>query len=99
MSSGEVPIIGLAYIPTLGFWAQGAKRRYDMGQSGWFQIIRLCFGDDFASGKGINKYGVNPKASFNALFPYLHFINSFVLFSQTFTESDIKTLAEQVTKN
>lgn len=65
VASGEVPIIGLAYIPTLWFlWAQGAKRCHDMGQSGWFQIIPFyVLGMIFASGeKGINKYGVNPKS-------------------------------------
>jgi uncharacterized membrane protein YhaH (DUF805 family) len=65
VASGEVPIIGLAYIPALWFlWAQGAKRCHDMGQSGWFQIIPFyVLWMIFASGeKGINKYGVNPKS-------------------------------------
>lgn len=64
VASGEVPIIGLAYIPILWFlWAQGAKRCHDMGQSGWFQIIPFyVLWMIFASGdSGINKYGVNPK--------------------------------------
>lgn len=64
VASGEVPIIGLAYIPTLWFlWAQGAKRCHDMGQSGWFQIIPFyVLWMIFASGEsGMNKYGVNPK--------------------------------------
>jgi len=65
VASGEVPIIGLAYIPILWFlWAQGAKRCHDMGQSGWFQIIPFyVLWMIFASGEsGINKYGVNPKS-------------------------------------
>lgn len=64
IASGQVPVIGLAYIPIFWFsWAQGAKRCHDMGQSGWFQIIPFyVLWMIFASGEsGMNKYGVNPK--------------------------------------
>ena len=45
------------------FWAQGAKRCHDRGNSGWYQFIPfyglwMLFGD---SDNGINKYGPNPK--------------------------------------
>ncbi len=54
----------LIYIPILWFfWAQGAKRCHDRGNSGWYQLIPfyglwLLFGD---GEEGENKYGVNPK--------------------------------------
>jgi uncharacterized membrane protein YhaH (DUF805 family) len=57
-------IIFLAYIPLLWFfWAQGAKRCHDRGNSGWYQIIPfyglwMLFAD---SDNGINEYGPNPK--------------------------------------
>ena len=45
------------------FWAQGAKRCHDLGNSGWFQLIPLyglwmIFQDGT---KGNNEYGINPK--------------------------------------
>ena len=45
------------------FWAQGAKRCHDIGNSGWFQLIPLyglwmLFKDGI---KGNNEYGINPK--------------------------------------
>lgn len=64
VESGEVPIIGLAYIPILWFiWAQGAKRCHDVGNNGWWQIIPfyilwLLFQDGQPS---LNEYGPNPK--------------------------------------
>jgi uncharacterized membrane protein YhaH (DUF805 family) len=54
----------LLFIPVVCFfWAQGAKRCHDLGNSGWFQIIPfyvlwLLFQ---AGNPGINEYGVNPK--------------------------------------
>jgi uncharacterized membrane protein YhaH (DUF805 family) len=57
-------ISGLFMIPALWFfWAQGAKRCHDRGNSGWWQIIPfyglwMLFGN---SEKGENEYGVNPK--------------------------------------
>jgi len=62
--SGEVPIIGLVYIPMLWFyWAQGAKRCHDLGKNGWWQIIPFYFfWLLFQNGKpGSNEYGHNPK--------------------------------------
>jgi len=63
-TGGGASIIGLAYIPMLWFfWAQGAKRCHDRGNSGWYQIIPfygfwMLFAD---SDSGINEYGPNPK--------------------------------------
>ena len=63
-TGGGAAIIGMAYIPMLWFfWAQGAKRCHDRGNSGWYQIIPfyvfwMLFAD---SDSGINEYGPNPK--------------------------------------
>lgn len=57
-------VITFLYIPLYWiFWAQGAKRCHDLGNSGWFQIIPLYgLWMIFADGQpGINKYGRNPK--------------------------------------
>jgi len=63
--SYELAWLFLAYIPLYWFFfAQGAKRCHDMGNSGWFQIIPfyplwMIFGK---GEEGIsNKYGTNPK--------------------------------------
>ncbi|MBK7805036.1 MAG: DUF805 domain-containing protein [Saprospiraceae bacterium] len=64
VESGEVPIIGLAYIPMLWFlWAQGAKRCHDVGNNGWWQIIPFyVFWVVLQGGQpGLNEYGQNPK--------------------------------------
>lgn len=52
------------YIPLLWFFfAQGAKRCHDLGNSGWYQIIPFYFlWMVFSDGqKGRNEYGENPK--------------------------------------
>ena len=57
-------IFGLAFIPMLWFyWAQGAKRCHDRGNSGWYQIIPFyVFWLLFADGDlGENEYGSSPK--------------------------------------
>lgn len=61
----KMPFFGLALlVPLLWFfWAQGAKRCHDRGNSGWFQLIPfyvlwMLFGD---SDYGENEYGLNPK--------------------------------------
>lgn len=56
--------IAFLYIPLYWFfWAQGAKRCHDLGNSGWFQIIPFYgLWMIFADGEpGINEYGRNPK--------------------------------------
>lgn len=63
-ADGVGAIFLLAYIPLIWFyWAQGAKRCHDRGNSGWFQLIPfyslvMLFGD---SDYGMNEYGPNPK--------------------------------------
>ena len=63
--SYELAWLFLAYIPIYWFFfAQGAKRCHDMGNSGWYQIIPFyALWMIFAKGEeGIsNKYGINPK--------------------------------------
>lgn len=63
--SYELAWLFLAYIPIYWFFfAQGAKRCHDMGNSGWYQIIPLYpIWMIFGKGEeGIrNKYGINPK--------------------------------------
>jgi uncharacterized membrane protein YhaH (DUF805 family) len=62
--SYSVSIFGLAFIPLLWFfWAQGAKRCHDRGNSGWYQIIPFyIFWLLFAEGDlGENEYGSSPK--------------------------------------
>jgi len=61
---GQIPLIGLAYIPNLWFlFAQGSKRCHDEGKSGWYQLIPFyVFSLIFTEGgTGRNKYGNNPK--------------------------------------
>lgn len=60
----DIPILGLLYIPAFWFfWAQGAKRCHDRGNSGWFQIIPFYgFWMLFAGSEvGTNRFGPNPK--------------------------------------
>jgi uncharacterized membrane protein YhaH (DUF805 family) len=60
--AGELVLILM--IPMLWFiWAQGATRCYDVGNSGWWQLIPfyglwLLFQD---GQPGSNNYGENPK--------------------------------------
>jgi uncharacterized membrane protein YhaH (DUF805 family) len=57
-------ILFVAYIPLLWFfWAQGAKRCHDRGNSGWYQIIPFyAFWMLFAEGDSAkNEYGNSPK--------------------------------------
>ena len=60
----DIPILGLLYNPAFWFfWAQGAKRCHDRGNSGWYQIIPfyclwMIFGN---SDVGENEYGPRPK--------------------------------------
>jgi uncharacterized membrane protein YhaH (DUF805 family) len=64
VESGEVPSVGLLYIPMYWFlWAQGAKRCHDLGNNGWWQIIPLyALWLIFQNGKqDINEYGRTPK--------------------------------------
>ena len=63
--SYELAWLFLAYLPLYWFFfAQGAKRCHDRGNSGWFQIIPfyslwMLFGK---GDEGIrNEYGINPK--------------------------------------
>lgn len=64
-SGGVILIVFIFYIPLFWFfWAQGAKRCHDVGNSGWWQLIPfyvlwLLFQD---GEPGINIYGPNPKA-------------------------------------
>jgi uncharacterized membrane protein YhaH (DUF805 family) len=64
VESGEVPSVGLLYIPMYWFlWAQGAKRCHDLGNNGWWQIIPFYpLWLIFQNGrKDINEYGRTPK--------------------------------------
>lgn len=62
--SEEFPFVLLIFIPAVWFfWAQGAKRCHDRGNSGWFQLIPFyVFVLLFVDGDyGKNQYGRNPK--------------------------------------
>lgn len=63
-----VILISTTFIPLLWFfWAQGAKRCHDRGNSGWYQIIPFyVFWMLFADSEyGPNEYGDNPKGKGN----------------------------------
>ena len=57
-------LVGLLYIPSLWlFWAQGAKRCHDRGNSGWYQLIPFYFFVMlFGEGEPYeNRFGPDPK--------------------------------------
>ena len=58
-------LVGLLYVPSLWlFWAQGAKRCHDRGNSGWYQLIPFYFFVMlFGEGEPYdNRLGPDPKA-------------------------------------
>ena len=64
-NGGAEAILLIFIIPLLWFfWAQGAKRCHDIGNSGWMQLIPFyVFWLIFQDGEsGTNKYGPNPKS-------------------------------------
>jgi hypothetical protein len=66
VQTGDYPLAALAYIPIYWFFfAQGAKRCHDYGNSGWWQIIPLYpIYMLFKNGQiELNEYGYNPKNS------------------------------------
>ena len=61
------------FIPCLVFfWAQGAKRCHDLGNSGWYQLIPFyVFWLLLAEGQlWPNEYGNNPKGLGNLVFSF-----------------------------
>ncbi|MFC6996609.1 DUF805 domain-containing protein [Rufibacter roseus] len=63
-STEGLELIFIASFPLVWFfWAQGAKRCHDRGNSGWYQLIPFYFfWLLFADGEfGPNEYGDNPK--------------------------------------
>jgi uncharacterized membrane protein YhaH (DUF805 family) len=70
-TNGDAGFLYVGFIPSYWlFWAQGAKRCHDLGNSGWWQLIPFYpLWMIFQDGKpGSNEYGNNPKDPNNSYF-------------------------------